>query len=90
MRLALLCNCSWRFKNFNIDHRDVEDCRNAHVELWDRIKELNPGSTNCKKVDELVTMSSINVDLIHNSSKNLKLDRNAIEKSLQQCMSRFL
>jgi hypothetical protein len=29
MRVALLCNCTWRFKNFNIDHREMESCERA-------------------------------------------------------------
>lgn len=33
MRLTMLCNCTWRFINFNIDHREIEECRNAHVEV---------------------------------------------------------
>eukprot|EP00854_Cymbomonas_tetramitiformis_P010815 gene10815-12797_t len=37
MKVALLCNCSWRFMNFNIHHREIENCRNAHVELQNRI-----------------------------------------------------
>lgn len=43
MKLSMLCNATWRFKNFNIDHREIEECRNAHVELQERILTLeNP------------------------------------------------
>lgn len=31
MRLALLCNCAWRFVNFNIDHREIEECREGAI-----------------------------------------------------------
>ena len=44
-RLSLLCNCSWRFTNFNIEHRDIEQCRNRYVELQERIVELEKAST---------------------------------------------
>ncbi|KAL3895172.1 MAG: hypothetical protein SGPRY_013587 [Prymnesium sp.] len=40
MKATMLCNASWRFKNFNIDHREIEECRNAHIELQSRILEL--------------------------------------------------
>lgn len=40
MMVALLCNCSWRFMNFNIDHREIEDCRNTYMELQQRIQSL--------------------------------------------------
>ena len=40
LRLTLLCNCAWRFTNFNIDHREIEGCRDAHVELQRRIVAL--------------------------------------------------
>lgn len=40
MKLTMLCNCTWRFKNFNIDHREIESCRDAHRELEDRILSL--------------------------------------------------
>lgn len=40
MKLTMLCNCTWRFKNFNIDHRELEECRDAHRELQQRILEL--------------------------------------------------
>jgi len=33
LRLTLLCNCAWRFANFNIDYREIEGCRDAYVEL---------------------------------------------------------
>ena len=39
-RLALLCNCCWRFTNFHIAHREVVECRDRYVELRDRILEL--------------------------------------------------
>jgi len=41
MQMTLLCNGTWRFKNFNIDHRELEQCRNKHVELQDRIVGLD-------------------------------------------------
>jgi len=41
MRLTMLCNCTWRFVNFNIDSREIEECRNAHVELQERIVALH-------------------------------------------------
>ena len=28
---ALLCNCAWRFANFNIDHREIEGCQNGAI-----------------------------------------------------------
>ena len=34
---------SWRFKNFNIDHRELESCRDAHRELQERIESLEDG-----------------------------------------------
>uniref|UniRef100_A0A7S2GZ39 Uncharacterized protein n=1 Tax=Octactis speculum TaxID=3111310 RepID=A0A7S2GZ39_9STRA len=37
MRLALLCNCTWRFVNFNIDHREHKSCQDAYKELQARI-----------------------------------------------------
>tara|TARA_B110000208_G_scaffold91566_1_gene115182 strand:+ start:87 stop:2225 length:2139 start_codon:yes stop_codon:yes gene_type:complete len=40
MRVALLCNSTWRFVQFNIDHRELKAQRNAHVELADRIEAL--------------------------------------------------
>jgi len=40
MRLTMLCNCTWRFKHFNIDHREAEECRNAYVELQRRNEHL--------------------------------------------------
>jgi len=40
MKLTMLCNCTWRFKNFNIDHREIEGCRDAHRELQSRIESL--------------------------------------------------
>ena len=33
MKLSMLCNCAWRFKQFNIDHREISECRDAHREL---------------------------------------------------------
>ena len=29
MRLTMLCNCTWRFINFNIEQREIESCRNG-------------------------------------------------------------
>jgi len=40
MKLTMLCNATWRFKNFNIDHREIEECRDAHRELQARILQL--------------------------------------------------
>jgi len=40
MMVAVMCNCSWRFMNFNIDNREIEECRNAYVELQQRIEAL--------------------------------------------------
>ena len=31
MRLTLLCNCEWRFRNFNIDHPEMEDNKDRCV-----------------------------------------------------------
>jgi Ser/Thr protein kinase RdoA (MazF antagonist) len=45
MKLTMLCNCTWRFKNFNIDHRELESCRDAHVELQERIEALEDDMT---------------------------------------------
>ena len=45
MRLTMLCNCTWRFINFNIDNRQIESCRDAHVELQDRIVALHEDFT---------------------------------------------
>jgi Ser/Thr protein kinase RdoA (MazF antagonist) len=44
-RLTLLCNCSWRFINFFVDHREVVDCRDRYLELHDRILTLERRST---------------------------------------------
>jgi hypothetical protein len=40
MKLTMLCNATWRFRNFNIDHREIVECRDAHRELQQRILEL--------------------------------------------------
>ena len=40
LRIALLCNCTWRFINFHIDHREIESARNSYLELHDRIEYL--------------------------------------------------
>ena len=45
MKLTMLCNCSWRFKNFHIDHREIEECRDAYVELRERIEALEDDIT---------------------------------------------
>ena len=39
----MLCNATWRFKNFNIDNPEHESCRNAHRELQERIEALEDG-----------------------------------------------
>ncbi|KAL1515498.1 hypothetical protein AB1Y20_002121 [Prymnesium parvum] len=48
MKATMLCNASWRFRNFNIDHREIEECRDAHVELQARILELENPETIAK------------------------------------------
>jgi Ser/Thr protein kinase RdoA (MazF antagonist) len=40
MRLCLLCNCSWRFRNFNVANRDIIDARDSYKELQHRITQL--------------------------------------------------
>jgi Ser/Thr protein kinase RdoA (MazF antagonist) len=40
MRLCLLCNCSWRFRNFNVVHREVAEARDSYKELQERIVAL--------------------------------------------------
>ena len=40
MRLTMLCNCAWRFKHFNIDHREAEECRDSYLELQLKIEHL--------------------------------------------------
>lgn len=45
MRLTMLCNCTWRFINFNIENRELADMANAHVELQDRIIALHDDIT---------------------------------------------
>jgi len=40
MMVALLCNCSWRYMNFHIDHRELEECRDTYKELQERIVAL--------------------------------------------------
>lgn len=40
MRVALLCNATWRFRNFNIVHPEVEEARDAYKELADRLEDL--------------------------------------------------
>eukprot|EP00308_Calcidiscus_leptoporus_P021935 CAMPEP_0119357268 /NCGR_PEP_ID=MMETSP1334-20130426/5689_1 /TAXON_ID=127549 /ORGANISM="Calcidiscus leptoporus, Strain RCC1130" /LENGTH=352 /DNA_ID=CAMNT_0007371471 /DNA_START=39 /DNA_END=1097 /DNA_ORIENTATION=- len=40
MKLSMLCNCAWRFKQFNIDHREISECRDAHRELQERVLSL--------------------------------------------------
>ena len=44
-RLALLCNCSWRFSNFYISHREMIECRDKYIELRDRIVDLESSAT---------------------------------------------
>ena len=43
-QLTMLCNCAWRFKNFNIDHPEIQECRSAYLELQERIEALEVGS----------------------------------------------
>ncbi len=45
LRLTLLCNCTWRFINFNVDHREVVECRDRYRELQDRIVSLEQEAT---------------------------------------------
>ena len=41
MRLALLCNASWRFRKFNIDHVDADAAaRDSFLELYERARYL--------------------------------------------------
>ena len=40
LSLCLSLAFSRRFKNFNIDNRDIEDCRDAHRELQERIDAI--------------------------------------------------
>eukprot|EP00948_MAST-09A_sp_MAST-9A-sp1_P000124 g124.t1 len=54
-KASLLCNCTWRFINFNIDRRDAPvSCRDAYQELQVRITFLE------KHGDELVNFISKN------------------------------
>lgn len=45
MRLTLLCNCQWRFRNFNCDHPEQVDHKDTYKELMDRILALNQEET---------------------------------------------
>mmetsp|Transcript_6593 Transcript_6593/g.16729 ORF Transcript_6593/g.16729 Transcript_6593/m.16729 type:complete len:387 (-) Transcript_6593:229-1389(-) len=58
MRLALMCNCTWRFVNFNIDHREIADCRDTYVELQQRIVALEDPAT-VAKVDAMVRSKAV-------------------------------
>ena len=40
MRLTLLCNCEWRFRNFNIDHPEQKGNSETYLELKERIEVL--------------------------------------------------
>lgn len=41
MRVALLCNTSWRFMNFNIDHPELRVTHgDQYLELQQRIEQL--------------------------------------------------
>ena len=44
MRLTLLCNATWRFRNFNILHPEVEEAKESYKELADRIVALKDGA----------------------------------------------
>lgn len=46
------CNCAWRFKNFNVDHRELTDCREAHRELQQRIEDLDEGSFTAGAIED--------------------------------------
>ena len=48
MRLSMLCNCTWRFINFNIDCRELEECRDAHVELQARLLPCHHATFPCR------------------------------------------
>ena len=56
MKLTLLCNCSWRFVNFWIDHREAGgNTREAFEELRDRIAELDADEGGvCGKIEAIV------------------------------------
>mmetsp|Transcript_2450 Transcript_2450/g.4339 ORF Transcript_2450/g.4339 Transcript_2450/m.4339 type:complete len:386 (+) Transcript_2450:61-1218(+) len=55
-QLTLLCNCTWRFINFNVDNREVVECRDRYRELQDRIVALEENKTTIaieKVLDDL-------------------------------------
>ena len=58
MRLALLCNATWRFRNFNVVHAGPETAgaRDSYKELADRIEALldAPGNVVVAAVQSLV------------------------------------
>jgi len=37
---ALLLNCTWRFVNFHVRHREAENARDSYVELQRRLDSL--------------------------------------------------
>lgn len=42
LQAALLCNCSWRFRNFHVEHPEMlAEMAEAHVELQERIIALD-------------------------------------------------
>ena len=57
-RLSLLCNCTWRFINFQIDNRDVIECRERYRELQDRIFTLESALTVNLIEDKLQQLES--------------------------------
>jgi len=71
-RLTLLCNCTWRFVNFNIDNRDVVECRDRYRELQDRIVALEDSRTALaieKVLDELPSLKDPQKENLHHSDQ---------------------
>jgi Ser/Thr protein kinase RdoA (MazF antagonist) len=40
-KLALLCNATWRFRNFQIHHREIDHARESYRELYDRMLDAS-------------------------------------------------
>jgi Ser/Thr protein kinase RdoA (MazF antagonist) len=59
--VALLCNATWRFTNFQINHREVEHARDSYKELHDRVIELraNPERWTAALAAALCTDTSL-------------------------------
>jgi len=51
---CIRCNCAWRFKNFNVDHPELTDCRDAHRELQARIEALDEGEFTAGAVEDVL------------------------------------